>query len=192
MVRRNPRFDFAPDSVAVLEALASEFGDQVTRARVLIGGLLEDRDRQIADYAAQGLRREYAARQQGDGTAHTSTSWASVTPTFELVYPKMLDRSKLVVCVAVHGEHGSSAAPKFVEFGVRVTDSQGNQTDNPIVRDRVGNSSTYKGLVGWAEVAAGAKGGDTTVRLRVRVEDGTTTWTSRADSTMSMSVVESL
>jgi hypothetical protein len=192
-VSANPDFTFRPEWSDLLR----EFGDVVPaeeQGRLLtLVHALEQRDRLLADFINENVRRIEVANLGGDGTAHPGTAWATILPTIEVDFTKARKRTNLVVTVMTNGRY-TNAGGGWVEFGVRMLDPDGNLLVDtvPVCRREFeagesGQSYACAGAVAIADVPTGPM----SVRVRVRADAAGTTWGSESNGTNSLVVTES-
>jgi hypothetical protein len=181
----NPPFRFQPTHAAVDALVPAGLKDQAWVASLLQH--LGDRDRQLEDYLNHDvLRRVGTARVFGNATAHAGTAWQLVAPAVDVTYHKAGDASALVATVLIHGIYTDVGAPSWVEFGLLV-----NGTDYPIARHVCNTSGNHDVWVGSARISATTLvAGTYTCSLRVRGQNAGTAFTSHAQDTMSVTVVE--
>ena len=126
----------------------------------------------------------------GDTTDHSATAWTTVAPAVGFTYPKAAPDSVLVVDVNVQGFISAVTGTGWVEFGVRGLDPGGAVViaDTNVCRQGV-TATGYQSQSGTAPLPV-CPAGPVALELRVRVDAGTTTWTSASRSSMSVAVVE--
>ena len=145
---------------------------------------LLERDREIEDYLNRHvIRRRRAQSIVGNGSDHSSTTYIDVAPPVTLTFPKATDRSVLLVRVDARGQITAAAAACWVTFAVN-----DGTTDYGIASADLGGTG-YLSANAEVEVTGIARG-PVTFTLRVKVNAGTTTWTSLAHSSLSITCTE--
>lgn len=192
---RNPDFEHLVPIASVGDAVHTLLAPHVEKNPALEGAVdqlvstLAARDVHLEDWLNRNtLRRVAPANQLGDGSDHSDTGWIDVSPLTTTVVQKANPRSKLMVHLAVNGI--ATDPGRFVDMGVRVQGPAGYDHDFLVVRKTVAGSGDPIAHIGVGSVAENVIAGAYLVTLRVRVENSAVTWTSSANDTISMQVIE--
>jgi hypothetical protein len=201
---QNPDFGWQPKHETVANTIPAEIREMPWVRRLLT--YLGDRDHQAEDYFnRQVLRRAVSARVLGDGTTRTGTAWQLVAPSCAVSFYKAQPESHLTCFVSAAGEYADLGFPSWVEFGVRITEENpGGGTafsqDYAVARRLVGMATEQGQWSGSADCASvlpktdanEMRPGQYTVAVIVRGQNAGTTWQSEANSSISLTVIESM